>query len=204
MGACIDYSKLQGFAAQPTLFMEFHGSKASVDEQVALVQSVAQEYNGDDFRWAETLEQRNELWTARHQAWFAGLALNPGASAISTDVCVPISKLAECIELAEAKALELGFNCPLVSHAGDGNFHLIISFYPDNHEQVSAAKELSHYLVQQALAQQGTCTGEHGIGLRKKAYLLEEHGADAVQTMRLIKRALDPKNIMNPGKIFDL
>jgi D-lactate dehydrogenase (cytochrome) len=204
MGACIDYSKLQGFAAQPTLFMEFHGSKASVDEQVALVQSVAQEYNGDDFRWAETLEQRNELWTARHQAWFAGLALNPGASAISTDVCVPISKLAECIELAEAKALELGFNCPLVSHAGDGNFHLIISFYPDNHEQVSAAKELSHYLVQQALAQQGTCTGEHGIGLRKKAYLLEEHGADAVHTMRLIKRALDPKNIMNPGKIFDL
>ena len=182
MGACIKYSNLQGFTAQPTLFMEFHGSKASVDEQVALVQSVAQEYNGDDFRWAETLEQRNELWTARHQAWFAGLALNPGASAISTDVCVPISKLAECIELAEAKALELGFNCPLVSHAGDGNFHLIISFYPDNQEQVSAAKELSHYLVQQALAQQGTCTGEHGIGLRKKAYLLEEHGGRIFNT----------------------
>ena len=184
--------------------MEFHGSKSSVDEQVALVESVAQEYHGDDFRCAETLEQRNELWKARHQAYFACLALNPGASVISTDVCVPISKLAECIELSEAKALELGFNCPLVGHVGDGNFHLIIPFYPDNQEQVEAANELSHYLVQQALAMQGTCTGEHGIGLRKKAYLLEEHGAHAVETMRLIKQALDPKNIMNPGKIFDL
>jgi len=204
MGACIEYSKLQGFTAQPTLFMEFHGSQSSVDDQVALVESVAKEYNGDDFRWAETLEQRNELWKARHQAYFAGLALNPGASAISTDVCVPISKLADCIELAEAKALELGFNCPLVGHVGDGNFHLIIPFYPDNKAQVEAANKLSHYLVQQALALQGTCTGEHGIGLRKKAYLLEEYGAHAVNTMALIKRALDPKNIMNPGKIFDL
>ena len=204
MSACIDYSKLQGFSVQPTLFMEFHGSKVSVDEQVALVESVAKDYNGDDFRWAESLEQRNELWTARHQAWFAGLALNPGASAMSTDVCVPISKLADCIELAEAKALELGFNCPLVGHAGDGNFHLIIPFYPNNQAQVSAAEELSHYLVQQALALQGTCTGEHGIGLRKKAYLLQEHGAHAVSLMGVIKRALDPKNIMNPGKILDL
>lgn len=204
MGACIEYSKLQGFTAQPTLFMEFHGSKNSVDEQIALVESVAKEYHGNDFRWAKTLEQRNELWTARHQAYFAGLALNPGASVISTDVCVPISKLADCIELAEVKALELGFNCPLVGHVGDGNFHLLIPFYPDNPAQVSAAKELSHYLVQQALALQGTCTGEHGIGLRKKEYLLEEHGVHAVHTMGLIKRALDPKNIMNPGKIFDL
>lgn len=204
MGACIDYSKLQGFAAQPTLFMEFHGSKASVEEQVTLVESVAQDYQGDNFRWAETLEQRNQLWTARHQAWFAGLALNPGASAMSTDVCVPISKLADCIELAEAKALELGFNCPLVGHVGDGNFHLIIPYFPNNSAQVDAANELSHYLVQQALALQGTSTGEHGIGLRKKAYLLAEHGVHAVQTMRLIKQALDPKNIMNPGKIFDL
>ena len=204
MGACIEYSKLQGFTAQPTLFMEFHGSPSSVDEQIALVESVAKEYIGADFRWAETLEQRNELWKARHQAYFAGLALNPGASAISTDVCVPISKLADCIELAEAKALELGFNCPLVGHVGDGNFHLLILFYPDNKAQVEAANELSHYLVQQALALQGTCTGEHGIGLRKKTYLLEEHGAHAVNTMGLIKRALDPKNIMNPGKIFNL
>ena len=117
---------------------------------------------------------------------------------------MPISKLAECIELSEAKALELGFNCPLVGHVGDGNFHLIIPFYPDNQEQVEAANALSHYLVQQALAMQGTCTGEHGIGLRKKAYLLEEHGSQAIQTMRLIKHALDPKNIMKPGKIFDL
>jgi D-lactate dehydrogenase (cytochrome) len=204
MGACIEYSKLQGFTAQPTLFMEFHGSPSSVDEQIALVESVAKEYIGADFRWAETLEQRNELWKARHQAYFAGLALNPGASAISTDVCVPISKLADCIELAEAKALELGFNCPLIGHVGDGNFHLLILFYPDNKAQVEAANELSHYLVQQALALQGTCTGEHGIGLRKKTYLLEEHGAHAVNTMGLIKRALDPKNIMNPGKIFNL
>jgi D-lactate dehydrogenase (cytochrome) len=204
MGACIEYSKLQGFTAQPTLFMEFHGSKNSVDEQISLVESVAKEYHGNDFRWAQTLEQRNELWTARHQAYFAGLALHPGASVISTDVCVPISNLADCIELAEEKALELGFNCPLVGHVGDGNFHLLIPFYPDDQEQVRAAKELSHYLVQQALALQGTCTGEHGIGLRKKEYLLEEHGAHAIHTMGLIKRALDPKNIMNPGKIFDL
>lgn len=204
MGACIEYSKLKGFTAQPTLFMEFHGSKTSVDEQVDLVESVAQEYLGENFRWAKTLEQRNELWTARHKAYFAGLALNPGASVISTDVCVPISKLAQCIELAEAKAQSLGFNCPLVGHVGDGNFHLMIPYFPDNKDQVSAANELSHYLVQQALALEGTCTGEHGIGLRKKAYLLEEHGAQAVNTMALIKRALDPKNIMNPGKIFDL
>ncbi|MBT6076384.1 MAG: FAD-binding protein [Oceanospirillaceae bacterium] len=204
MGACIEYSKLQDFTAQPTLFMEFHGSKASVDEQIELVESVAQEYGAQGFRWAETLEQRNQLWTARHKAYFAGMALNPGASVISTDVCVPISKLADCIELAEAKALELGFNCPLVGHVGDGNFHLLIPFYPDNQAQVLAAKELSHHLVQLALALQGTCTGEHGIGLRKMDYLIEEHGAKAVQTMAVIKRALDPKNIMNPGKIFEL
>ncbi len=204
MGACIDYSKLQNFTAQPTLFMEFHGSKVSVDEQIELVESVAQEYDAQGFRWAETLEQRNQLWTARHKAYFAGMALNPGASVISTDVCVPISNLATCIELAEAKALELGFNCPLVGHVGDGNFHLLIPFYPDNQAQVLAAKQLSHYLVQQALALQGTCTGEHGIGLRKMDYLIEEHGAKAVHTMALIKRALDPKNIMNPGKIFEL
>ncbi|MCS5558225.1 MAG: 2-hydroxy-acid oxidase, partial [Oceanospirillaceae bacterium] len=204
MGACINYSKLQDFTAQPTLFIEFHGSTASVDEQIELVESVAQEYGAQDFRWAETLEQRNQLWTARHKAYFAGIALNPGASVISTDVCVPISNLADCIELAEAKALELGFNCPLVGHVGDGNFHLLIPFYPDNQAQVSAAKQLSHYLVQQALALQGTCTGEHGIGLRKMDYLIEEHGDKAVHTMALIKRALDPKNIMNPGKIFEL
>jgi D-lactate dehydrogenase (cytochrome) len=204
MGACINYSKLQDFTAQPTLFIEFHGSTASVDEQIELVESVAQEYGAQDFRWAETLEQRNQLWTARHKAYFAGIALNPGANVISTDVCVPISNLADCIELAEAKALELGFNCPLVGHVGDGNFHLLIPFYPDNQAQVSAAKQLSHYLVQQALALQGTCTGEHGIGLRKMDYLIEEHGDKAVHTMALIKRALDPKNIMNPGKIFEL
>ncbi|MDC9719780.1 MAG: FAD-linked oxidase C-terminal domain-containing protein [Gammaproteobacteria bacterium] len=204
MGACIEYSKLQGFTAQPTLFIEFHGSKISVDEQITTVEAVAQGYQANDFRWAETLEERNQLWTARHKAYFAGLALNPGASVISTDVCVPISNLADCIELAESKAVELGFNCPLVGHVGDGNFHLLIPFWPDNPDQVRAAKQLSHYLVQQALALQGTCTGEHGIGLRKKAYLLEEHGAHAVSTMGLIKRALDPKNIMNPGKIFDL
>lgn len=204
MEACIEYSKLQGFAAKPTLFMEFHGSKASVEEQVAMVETVAQEYDSEDFRWANTLEERNELWTARHKAYFAGLALNPGASVISTDVCVPISKLAQCIELAEAKAHELGFNCPLVGHVGDGNFHLLIPYYPQDQAQVAAAKQLSHYLVQQALALQGTCTGEHGIGLRKKGYLLEEHGTGAVHTMALIKRALDPQNLMNPGKIFDL
>jgi len=202
MGACIEYSKLQGFTAEPTLFIEFHGSKASVEEQISLVEAVAQDYEGRGFRWAETLEERNVLWTARHKAYFAGLALNPGASVISTDVCVPISNLADCIESAEAKATELGFNCPLVGHVGDGNFHLLIPYMPNDPEQVSAAKQLSHYLVQQALVFQGTCTGEHGIGLRKMDYLIEEHGAQSVATMALIKRALDPKNIMNPGKIF--
>ena len=112
MGACIKYSNLQGFTAQPTLFMEFHGSNTSVKEQVASVESVAKDHEGDDFRWAENLESRNELWTARHQVWFAGLALNPGANAISTDVCVPISKLALCIELAEAKATKTGLQLP--------------------------------------------------------------------------------------------
>lgn len=203
MRASIHYSKLAGFSEQPTLFFEFHGSASSVQEQVDLLSDIAHANGGHQFRWAETVEARSALWKARHNAYYAAQALQPGAKALTTDVCVPISRLADCIVAAEEAASASELLCPIVGHVGDGNFHMLIVFNPDDIQQVEAAKNLSVTLVEKALIMGGTCTGEHGIGSGKKQFLVEEQGA-AVEIMATIKQALDPKNIMNPGKIFDL
>ncbi len=199
MDAVNKYAKLN-YAVAPTLFFEFHGTQAGVAEQVAQVKDFAAEQGGVDFRWAATPEERSKLWQARHDAYYAALALRPGAKGWATDVCVPISRLAECI--AETKAdLDRSFvTAVLVGHVGDGNFHLAFILDPGKPEEVAEASRLNDRMVHRALAMDGTCTGEHGIGYGKMDFLIAEHG-DAVAVMRTLKRALDPDNIMNPGKI---
>ena len=203
MQACIQYSKLEGFEAKPTLFMEFHGSESSVAEQVAQLEDICREFGGSAFKWAESTEQRNELWKARHNAYHATQQLQANSKVLTTDVCVPISKLAKSILQAEQDAHASQLPCTLVGHVGDGNYHLLIVIDPTDHAQVARAKQLSAQVVDTALKLGGTCTGEHGIGVGKKDYLKVEH-ATAINMMKAIKMALDPKNIMNPGKIFDL
>jgi D-lactate dehydrogenase (cytochrome) len=200
MGACIAYSKLEGYQAAPTLFFEFHGTPAGVAEQAEMVKDIARELGGADFQWATRSEDRNRLWQARHDAYYAAMALRPGAKGVVTDVCVPISRLAECVLAAKEAIAASGLLAPMVGHAGDGNFHLSILVDPDDADEIARAKEIGRRLVEQALALGGTCTGEHGVGQGKMAYLDAEHGA-ALDAMRTIKRALDPDNIMNPGKI---
>ena len=202
MQACINYSDLTGFDAKPTLFFEFHGTEASVAEQIDLLQEIAESFGSSQFNWAESTEDRNALWKARHQAYFAALSLLPGASALTTDLCVPISALAEAILFAEKEALMTGLTCPIVGHVGDGNFHMLILFDEQNQEQKTKAKQLSQSLVKKALELEGTCTGEHGIGFGKKEYLLQEHG-EGVEVMKGLKAMMDPHCIMNPGKVFD-
>jgi len=188
----------------PMLLMEFHGSDASVREQAEVVQSIAREHGGEEFQWAGTPEERTRLWTARHRAYFAALQTKPGCRCVTTDTCVPISRLAECVNQTIAEADASGLPYFVVGHVGDGNFHvgyLIDPLLPDERD---TAERLNRQLVQRAIALEGTCTGEHGIGLHKMGFLVDETGEGAVQTMRTLKRALDPNNILNPGKIFDL
>lgn len=201
MDAVNRYSKMS-HAVKPTLFFEFHGtSNAGVTEHARNVQDIATEHGGSDFRWATTTEDRAKLWQARHNTLPAARAMRPGGQAWVTDVCVPISRLAECI-LETKRDLEgsTAF-APLVGHVGDGNFHLNFVLNADDPHELAEVKELNRRLVHRALAMGGTCTGEHGIGLGKIDYLAEQHG-EAVEVMRAIKRALDPENRMNPGKIF--
>jgi D-lactate dehydrogenase (cytochrome) len=188
----------------PMLLMEFHGSPSSVQEQAALVQEIAREHGGEDFQWATTPEERTRLWTARHHAYFAALQTKPGCRCVTTDTCVPISRLAECVSetLAEADASNLPYF--VVGHVGDGNFHVGYLIDPALPAERQTAERLSEQLVRRALSLEGTCTGEHGIGLHKMGFLVDEAGAGAVELMRQLKRTLDPKNIMNPGKIFAL
>jgi D-lactate dehydrogenase (cytochrome) len=188
----------------PMLLMEFHGSEASVAEQAATVQDIASEHGGADFEWARTPEERTRLWKARHESYFAALQMRPGCRCQSTDTCVPISRLAESINKSVDEAEASGIPYWIVGHVGDGNFHLSYLMDPNDAAECSKVEELNVKMVQRALRLEGTCTGEHGIGLHKMPYLLDEAGPAAVQTMRGIKRALDPKNIMNPGKIFAL
>jgi D-lactate dehydrogenase (cytochrome) len=195
------YSKLD-YPVQPTLFFEFHGtSAASVAEHAQLVEEIATENGGTAFRWATTPEDRTKLWHARHNAFYAALAMRPGSSAWTTDVCVPISRLAECILETRADLQATSLLAPLVGHVGDGNFHLIFVLDPDRPEEFAEAKRINARLVHRALAMGGTCTGEHGVGIGKMDYLLEEHG-EALEVMKTIKRALDPENRMNPGKMI--
>ncbi|KZD08314.1 FAD-binding oxidoreductase [Oceanibaculum pacificum] len=201
MGACIAYSKLEGYQAAPTLFFEFHGTEAGVAEQIEMVKSIAGDFGGTDFKWATKAEERTALWEARHKAYYAALALRPGAKGWPTDVCVPISRLAECI-LETKKDIEAsGMLAPLVGHVGDGNFHLVYVIDPDRPEELAQANALNDRMVLRALAMEGTCTGEHGIGYGKMDFLVAEAG-EAVSVMRQIKLALDPDNLMNPGKIL--
>ena len=189
---------------EPQLLMEFHGSPASVKEQAEAVQEIAAEFGGNAFEWATTPEERTRLWTARHNAYFAAIQSRPGCRAISTDTCVPISRLADCLLDSVAEAEASGLPYFLVGHVGDGNFHFGYLIDPDNPAERATAEQLNHALVARALRLEGTCSGEHGVGLHKIDFLLTEAGSGAVGMMRTIKQALDPHNIMNPGKIFSL
>jgi D-lactate dehydrogenase (cytochrome) len=182
--------------------MEFHGSPASVKEQSELVQDIASEFGGTAFDWATTPEARTKLWTARHNAYFAAIQSKPGCRAISTDTCVPISRLADCLLESVAETDASGLPYFLVGHVGDGNFHFGYLIDPNSQEERDIAEDLNQKLVARALRLDGTCTGEHGVGLHKMDFLVTETGAGAVDMMRTIKHALDPLNIMNPGKIF--
>jgi len=202
MDAVNKFSKLT-YAVKDTLFVEFHGTEAGVKEQAEMVQSIAAEHGGGEFKWATRQEERTHLWQARHDVTYANKALRPGCEIWATDVCVPISRLAECI-LETKKDLKQSFLiAPLVGHVGDGNFHLGFLIDRDQPEELAEAERLNERLVMRALAMDGTCTGEHGIGLGKQKFLIAEHG-EAVSVMRSIKQALDPLNILNPGKIFTL
>ncbi len=195
------YAKL-GLREEPMLLMEFHGSPNSVKEQAELVQELASELGGKAFEWATTPEERTRLWTARHNVYFAGVQSRPGCKIISTDTCVPISRLADCLLDSVAEADASGIPYFLVGHVGDGNFHFGYILDPDLPQERETAEKLNVALVNRALRLEGTCTGEHGVGLHKMDFLVTETGAGAVNMMRTIKHALDPKNIMNPGKIF--
>ena len=203
IGMVNKYAKLN-LAEAPMLLMEFHGSPAGVKEQAETVQELAADHGGLSFEWATTPEERTRLWTARHNAYFAAIQSKPGCRAISTDTCVPISRLADCLLDSIVEADATGLPYFLVGHVGDGNFHFGYLIDPNNPTECAIAEDLNHKLVMRALSLGGTCTGEHGIGLHKMDFLRAETGEGAVDMMRTIKRALDPHNIMNPGKIFSL
>jgi len=203
MGACIAYSKLEGMRAAPTLFYEFHGTDAGVREQAELAQAIAEGQGGEGFAWATRPEERSRLWQARHDAYYAGLSLRPGAKGWATDVCVPISALAECVRATQADLREHDLLAPIVGHVGDGNFHLLMLIDPDRPDEMRKAEAVNKRLVRRAIAMGGTCTGEHGVGYGKIDSVAEEHG-EAVAVMATLKRALDPQDIMNPGKIVRL
>ena len=199
MDACIRYSQLTEFAAKPTLFFEFHGTQAGVREQAETIESIAADHGGSRFQWASKPEDRSRLWKARHNAYYAALALAPGKQAFATDACVPISRLTDCVLQTQADVAATGLVAPIVGHVGDGNFHLVVLFDPAIPGERSKAEALAARVSLRAIGMGGTCTGEHGIGVHKLDALVAEHG-DAVALMQTIKRALDPQNILNPGK----
>ncbi len=203
MRACIDFARLDDLAPVPTLFYEFHGSEASVREQAELAGEIARAHGGTAFRWATRPEEMRRLWRARHDAFYAAKALRPGAEPWVTDVCVPVSRLPEQIRAARADLRELGIPATILGHVGDGNFHVILLVDPRAEAEWARVRAFNARLVERALAAEGTCTGEHGVGLGKKAWLARELGTEAVAAMRALKRALDPHGIMNPGKIVD-
>lgn len=195
-----DYSGLD-YPVTPALFLEFHGSVASAKEQAETFDEIAKEHGGGSFMWASAQEDRNRLWKARHDAFYATTQLRPGAASFATDVCVPISRLADCINETRTDSKESDLLTPIVGHVGDGNFHSVVFFDAHDPADVDRAEAFVTRLTERALAMGGTCTGEHGVGQRKQAALIREKGA-GIDTMRAIKQALDPQNIMNPGKIF--
>ena len=203
MGISINYSKLKDIEAVPTLFFEFHGSEAANNENIKIVEEISKDNNGSSFKWAKDLEERNKLWKARWDVYYSVKALINNGRVYSTDVCLPISNITECVNYAEEQAKKFGLRAPMVGHLGDGNFHVLLPFDPENKETYKKIREFNDLLINKALELKGTITGEHGVGLHKKEYLLKEH-ADNIPLMKLIKRSIDQNNIMNPGKIFDL
>jgi D-lactate dehydrogenase (cytochrome) len=201
--ACNAYSKLT-LPEVPTLFVEFHGTDAGVAEQLQRFNDIVAELKGGPFEWATKAEDRTKLWQARHDAYWAARHLRPGVSAFATDVCVPISRLAQCVTETQADIARSRLVAPIVGHVGDGNFHLSLLVDMNDADEVKRAKGLSERLIERALAMDGTCTGEHGVGQGKMKYLPLEHGTETLAVMASIKRALDPQNIMNPGKIIAL
>jgi len=199
MDAVNRYSDLD-YPVQSTLFFEFHGTPSGVEEQSAMVQDIAKEFGAADFQWTTKAEERTKLWQARHDAYYAGLALRPGSKGMATDVCVPLSRLAECIVETRKDIDQSGLIAPIVGHVGDGNFHLVLLMDPDDTDKIARIKALNERMIMRAIAMDGTCTGEHGVGSGKIDFLVAEHG-EAVSVMRAMKMALDPDNIMNPGKI---
>jgi D-lactate dehydrogenase (cytochrome) len=203
MGISIRYSKLKDIQEVPTLFFEFHGSEISNNENIKIVEEISKDNNGSSFKWAKDLEERNKLWRARWDVYYSVKALINNGRVYSTDVCLPISNITECVNYAEEQAKKFGLRAPMVGHLGDGNFHVLLPFDPEKKEMYKKIREFNDLLIRKALELNGTITGEHGVGLHKKEYLLEEHG-DNIPVMKMIKRSIDQNNIMNPGKIFDL
>jgi len=203
MGISIKYSKLKDIEEVPTLFFEFHGSESSNNENIKIVEEISKDNNGSSFKWAKDFEERNKLWRARWDVYYSVKALINNGRVYSTDVCLPISNITECVNYAEEQAKKFGLRAPMVGHLGDGNFHVLLPFDPAEKEMYKKIREFNDLLIKKALELNGTITGEHGVGLHKKEYLLEEHG-DNIPVMKMIKRSIDQNNIMNPGKIFDL
>jgi D-lactate dehydrogenase (cytochrome) len=203
MAALNRYNKFS-YRESPTLFLEFHGTQAGVVEQAKLAQEIARDNGGLDFQWTARPEDRSKLWDARHHAYFACLQLKPGSRAISTDVCVPLSRLAECITETAKDIAKASMPIPLFGHVGDGNFHLVILVDPKSQADVDEAKAINARVVKRALAMEGTCTGEHGIGMGKQGSMRAELGEDVIGLMRDIKKVFDPDNLMNPGKVVTL
>ncbi|GAC1337563.1 MAG: FAD-linked oxidase C-terminal domain-containing protein [Acetobacteraceae bacterium] len=201
MEACIGFSKLEGYGVAPTLFLEFHGTAAAVAEQAAATEEITAGFGASGFRWATDPAERNRLWKARHDAYWAALALRPGQKGIATDAIVPISRLAELILGAKEDIARSGLIAPIVGHVGDGNFHTVI-LVPPTPDGIDLAWSLDRQIVARALALGGSCSGEHGVGIGKREFLEQEHGAETLAVMRQIKTAFDPRGIMNPGKMF--
>jgi len=202
MKAINDYSKTS-YPELDTLFLEFHGTEAGVEEQVQMFKELSGELGASGFQWANQESERQKLWRARHDAYYAGLAVIPGSRGYVTDVCVPISRLADCIAETQADIAESGIYAPVIGHVGDGNFHATMFIDPDDEAMFAKALELDKRMVERAQSMGGTCTGEHGIGMGKLKHMRNEHGDGAIATMQAIKAALDPDNIMNPGKVVD-
>ena len=202
MEISIKYSNLDNFKPLPTLFYEFHGSEDSNKESIKIVEEISKNHNGSDFTWARTTEERNKIWKARHNVYYSVKAQGNNIRVYTTDVCVPISNLVECIQFAENEIQNNGLKAPMVGHVGDGNFHVTIIYDPKKEDQYKYIRSFSDKLIDKALKLEGTISGEHGIGLQKKEYLLKQH-PDNILLMKLIKKSFDQNNIMNPGKIFD-
>ena len=203
MDISINYSKLKDVNVEPTLFFEFHGSEISNKESIKVVEELSNNNKGSKFKWAADLEERNKLWQARWDVYYSVKALVNNGRVYSTDVCVPISRITECVKFAEVEVNKIGLRAPMVGHLGDGNFHVLFPYDPNDKEIYKKIREFSNKLIDKTLELKGTITGEHGVGLHKKSYLLKEH-PDNIPLMKTIKRSIDPNNIMNPGKILDL